>query len=39
MDVIDSFAMLWTARRIANGRHQALGSETDRYGIKAEILV
>ena len=38
-DVIDAFAMLWTARRVARGSHRILGGETDPNGIRAEILV
>ncbi len=38
-DVIDAFAMLWTARRVAKGCHQILGGEIDSCGSDAEIVV
>jgi hypothetical protein len=40
-DVLDAFAMLWTARRVAAGVHLKLpedGVETDAFGLRAEMV-
>jgi predicted RNase H-like nuclease len=40
-DILDAYACLWTARRIAQGKGMSLTAETevDRKGLKAEIIV
>jgi predicted RNase H-like nuclease len=40
-DVLDAFAMLWTARRVAAGVHLTLPGdvvETDAFGLRAEMV-